>query len=56
MTAQTLHWIELTIFVGLFLLVTVLGFIAVRWRAAVPLHHLDEWGLGGRKFGSWITW
>jgi Na+/proline symporter len=20
------------------------------------LDHLDEWGLGGRKFGSWITW
>jgi SSS family solute:Na+ symporter len=20
------------------------------------LNHLDEWGLGGRKFGSWITW
>src|SRR4051794_41524471 len=18
--------------------------------------HLDEWGLGGRSFGSWITW
>ena len=24
--------------------------------AAETLDHLDEWGLGGRKFGSWITW
>ena len=24
--------------------------------AGNTLDHLDEWGLGGRKFGSWITW
>jgi SSS family solute:Na+ symporter len=47
---------ELTIFVTLFLLVTVLGFIAARWRRADSLDHLDEWGLGGRNFGPWITW
>jgi SSS family solute:Na+ symporter len=45
----------LTVFVVLFLLVTVLGFVAVRWRQA-KLDHLDEWGLGGRKFGTVITW
>src|SRR3954467_4026799 len=48
--------VELTIVVILFLLVTVLGFAASRWRAAQNLMHLDEWGLGGRSFGSWITW
>ncbi len=21
-----------------------------------PTTHLDEWGLGGRNFGTWITW
>src|SRR3954449_9086570 len=47
---------ELAIFVALFLLVTVLGFIAARWRRADSLDHLDEWGLGGRNFGPWITW
>ena len=51
-----LQWTELSIFVVLFLLVSVLGFVASRWRAAASLDHLDEWGLGGRKFGSWITW
>ncbi|MEA2242115.1 MAG: hypothetical protein QOD24_1671, partial [Solirubrobacteraceae bacterium] len=35
----------LTIFVALFALVTVLGFVAVRWRQA-KLDDLDEWGLG----------
>jgi SSS family solute:Na+ symporter len=51
-----MQWTELIIFVLLFGLVTVLGFVAARWRAAESLDHLDEWGLGGRKFGSWITW
>jgi SSS family solute:Na+ symporter len=48
--------VELTIVIILFLLVTVLGFAAARWRRAEDLLHLDEWGLGGRSFGSWITW
>src|SRR5215208_3872511 len=48
--------VELTIVVILFLLVTVLGFAASRWRQADNLLHLDEWGLGGRRFGYWNTW
>nr|WP_221472200.1 sodium:solute symporter [Amycolatopsis umgeniensis] len=44
------------IFAVLFAVVTVLGFVASRWKAGNTLDHLDEWGLGGRKFGSWITW
>jgi SSS family solute:Na+ symporter len=48
--------VEMTIVIVLFLLVTVLGFAASRWRQAGDLRHLDEWGLGGRSFGSWITW
>jgi SSS family solute:Na+ symporter len=48
--------VELTIVIVLFLVVTVLGFAASRWRRAGNLMHLDEWGLGGRSFGSWITW
>src|ERR671926_1218757 len=48
--------VELVIVVALFLLVTVLGFAASRWRRAQSLMHLDEWGLGGRSFGSWIAW
>ncbi|MQA10026.1 MAG: sodium:solute symporter [Pseudonocardiaceae bacterium] len=51
-----LRWVELVIFTVLFLFVTVLGFLAARWKAGRTLEHLDEWGLGGRKFGAWITW
>ncbi len=48
--------VELSIVVFLFLVVTVMGFVASRWRRAESLMHLDEWGLGGRNFGTWVTW
>src|SRR3954447_10346941 len=48
--------VELTIFVILFLGVTVLGFMASRWRRGESMDSLDEWGLGGRGFGTFITW
>jgi solute:Na+ symporter, SSS family len=47
---------ELIVFGVLFGAVTVMGFVASRWRPGRTLRHLDEWGLGGRKFGSWVTW
>ncbi|WP_409493467.1 monocarboxylate uptake permease MctP [Amycolatopsis sp. cmx-11-12] len=53
---SNIQWPELIIFTILFAVVTVLGFVASRWKAGNTLDHLDEWGLGGRKFGSWITW
>ncbi|MGO1053920.1 monocarboxylate uptake permease MctP [Crossiella sp. CA198] len=53
---NNIQWTELIVFAVLFLLVTVLGFVASKWKAGDTLDHLDEWGLGGRKFGSWITW
>ena len=46
----------LGVFCALFAIVTVLGFAAVRWRRARSLAHLDEWGLGGRSFGGFVTW
>src|SRR4051795_1580969 len=46
----------LTIVIALFALVTVLGFAAARWRRAQSLANLDEWGLGGRGFGTFVTW
>ncbi len=47
---------ELVVFTVLFLAVSLLGFFASRWRRAPDLDSLDEWGLGGRSFGGWITW
>ena len=51
-------WTALGVFVFFFALVTVMGFWASRWQRgdADKGLHLDEWGLGGRKFGTWITW
>jgi solute:Na+ symporter, SSS family len=43
------------VFVGLFAFVTWLGFAAARWRKA-DLNLLHEWGLGGRRFGTVVTW
>ncbi|MEU6717188.1 monocarboxylate uptake permease MctP [Nonomuraea sp. NPDC046802] len=50
------HTTELVVFVLLFLLVSGMGFVAARWRRPTDLASLNEWGLGGRNFGSWITW
>jgi solute:Na+ symporter, SSS family len=43
------------VFVLFFIGVTVMGFLAARWRRG-DLAHLDEWGLGGRRFGTIVTW
>src|SRR6202140_1278961 len=50
-----LNWIALTIFILLFGFITWLGFAAAHWRRG-DLDQLHEWGLGGRRFGTLITW
>jgi SSS family solute:Na+ symporter len=51
-----INGIALGVLIALFALVTVAGFMATRFRRAESLESLDEWGLGGRKFGTWVTW
>ncbi|MFI6859769.1 monocarboxylate uptake permease MctP [Streptomyces sp. NPDC050421] len=48
--------VALGVFIFFFLAVTVVGFMAARWRKAENEASLDEWGLGGRSFGTWVTW
>lgn len=48
--------VTLVVFLALFFLVTGMGFVASRWRRAKTLDNLDEWALGGRGFGGFITW
>jgi SSS family solute:Na+ symporter len=50
-----INWTALIIFIILFALITVLGFVAAHWRKG-DLDLLHEWGLGGRRFGTFITW
>src|SRR6202021_404224 len=54
--SANIDWVALSVFVFFFALVTVMGFFAARWKAGPVNEHLDEWGLGGRQFGTWITW
>src|SRR3989475_13269749 len=50
------HVTEIVIATLLFVVVSGMGFWAARWRRPSTMAHLDEWGLGGRNFGSWVTW
>jgi len=50
-----INWVALIVFVALFGFVTWLGFMSAHWRKA-DMDHLHEWGLGGRRFGTLITW
>ncbi len=50
-----MNWTALVVFVALFAFVTGLGFFAGRWRRG-DLDLLHEWGLGGRRFGTFVTW
>ena len=50
------HLAEIIIASAIFLVVSVMGFLAARWKRPATMANLDEWGLGGRQFGSWVTW
>ena len=50
-----MNWVALSIFVVLFGLISWLGFAAAHWRKG-DLDQLHEWGLGGRRFGTLVTW
>jgi solute:Na+ symporter, SSS family len=52
---KPLDVVAISVFVVLFGLVTILGFFAARWRRG-DLSQLHEWGLGGRRFGTIVSW
>jgi solute:Na+ symporter, SSS family len=52
---QGINWVALGVFVVLFGFITWLGFMAAHWRRG-DLDLLHEWGLGGRRFGTLVTW
>lgn len=54
--SNSVNGVAFGVFLFLFLLVTILGFAAIRWRRAASMDSLDEWGLGGRGFGTFIAW
>lgn len=50
-----IKWDAFAVFIFFFIVVTILGFVAARWRRG-DLNLLHEWGLAGRRFGTVITW
>jgi SSS family solute:Na+ symporter len=46
---------QAVVMAGAFVLITFVGLFAGRWRKA-DMTDLDEWALGGRKFGGVLTW
>ena len=48
--------VALTVLIFFFVIVAGAGFWAARWRRPESMESLEEWGLGGRSFGTWITW
>jgi len=51
-----LNAVTFVILVTSFLIVTLIGFASARWRPAEDPMQLTEWGLGGRGFGTFISW
>src|SRR6266700_451651 len=49
-----INWVATSV-IFFFLVVTVLGFVAARWRQG-DLNQIHEWGLAGRRFGTIVTW
>src|SRR5579871_1520235 len=52
---EQVNWVALIVFILLFAFITWLGFAAAKWRRG-DLDLLHEWGLGGRRFGTIVTW
>ena len=51
-----INLVTFAILIGSFLLVTCIGFVSARWRPAENPMQLSEWGLGGRGFGTFVSW
>ncbi len=47
--------VTIIVFITLFLLFTIIGFWASKWRAG-DLNHLHEWALAGNKIGTFLMW
>jgi SSS family solute:Na+ symporter len=52
---MAVNWTALIVFIIFFGFITFLGFAAAHWRRG-DLSQLHEWGLGGGRFGTLVTW
>jgi SSS family solute:Na+ symporter len=56
MPGLTDHQTEVTVFFTLLAVMVGVALYATRWRRSRDPHSLEEWGVGGRAFGNWVTW
>src|SRR6476620_3656534 len=54
--AANVDGVALSVLIFFFVVVTAGGFYAAKWRRPQSMESLNEWGLGGRSFGTWVTW
>src|SRR4051812_30104338 len=54
--AGDIDGVALGVLIFFFVVITVGGFYAARWRRPTDMDSLHEWGLGGRGFGTVVTW
>src|SRR5579885_1912514 len=50
-----INWQMFSVFLLVFIVVTIMGLLASRWRRG-DLNRLQEWGLAGRRFGTTMSW
>lgn len=50
-----IHPVTLLVFLALIITIIVVGLAAGRWKSG-NLNHIEEWGLGGRRFGTILSW
>jgi SSS family solute:Na+ symporter len=55
-TGTGVNGVQVAVVLFFFVVVTAGGFVAARWKRPDSMHSLDEWGLGGRRFGTVVTW
>src|ERR1700678_3780095 len=53
---SNVNTVTFTIVLVLFVIVTAVGFLAARWRRPEVMAQLNEWGLAGRGFGTFVSW
>ncbi len=51
----TINVSQFSVFIALFIIVIGIGLYSGHWRSG-DMESVDEWGLGGRKFGGFVTW
>jgi len=56
MPGLTDRQIEITVFMTLLAAMVAVALYASYWRRPRNPHTLEEWGVGGRAFGNWVTW